>query len=59
MLVVYRLILLYGWVLIEAGLGSAVTPVLWLLFVGSISRSIPFFLVIASFRGIHHVHIVR
>ena len=28
LLVVYRLVLLYGWVFVEAGLGSAFTPTL-------------------------------
>ena len=59
MLVIYRLILLYGWVFIEAGLGSAFTLTLRLFFEGSIPCSIPFFLIVASFRGIHHVHIMR
>ena len=58
MLVVCRLILLYGWVCIEAGLGAALTPSLWLLLEGIFLRCFLPFLVIIFFGCIHHVYIM-
>ena len=59
MFVIRRFSLLYGWVSVEVGFGAPLTPPLRLLFEGTIPRCVPLFLVVISFRCVHHVYIVR
>ena len=63
MFVVHWFALLYGWVymgavVVEVGLRAALASPFRLFFWGIFLRSVPLFLVIASFGCIHHIYIV-